>query len=195
LFKQITVILCFLHEVSSTPSMTFIKIRDRAKKAFGELGQEVQKRVWEAYHVPSKHAFAQRLRRLREWASDALPESEMRQKTLDLCGKRDEFSPSYDHPSAHRTSNMVDRLMRFLDRASFNAQYFHGLPPSAENRARALALLWNFCPSSPETVNRHGGQSSPAERLNGKWYADNWLENLLVSGSMNGVEQDPQNPL
>ena len=37
LFKQITVILCFLHAV--------IKIRDRAKKAFGELGQEVQKRV------------------------------------------------------------------------------------------------------------------------------------------------------
>jgi hypothetical protein len=31
--------------------------------------------------------------------------------------------------------------------------------------------------------------------LNGKRYADNWLENLLVSGSMNGVEQDPQNPL
>lgn len=187
MFKQITVILCFLH--------AFIKIRDRAKKAFGELGQEVQKRVWEAYHAPSKRAFAQRLRRLREWASDALPESEMRQKTLDLCDKRDEFSPSYDHPSAHRTSNMVDRLMRFLDRAFFNAQYFHGLPQSAENRARALALLWNFCPSSPETVNKHGGQSSPAERLNGKWYADNWLENLLVSASMNGVEQDPQNPL
>ncbi len=30
---------------------------------------------------------------------------------------------------------------------------------------------------------------------NGKRYADNWLENLLVSGSMNGIEQDPQNPL
>jgi hypothetical protein len=187
LFNQITVILCFLHG--------WIKIRDRAKKSFGELGHEVQRRVWEAYRATSKRAFAQRLRRLREWASDALPASEMKQKTLDLCNKRDEFSPSYDHPLAHRTSNMVDRLMRFLDRAFFNAQYFHGLPQSAENRARALALLWNFCPSSPATVKKHGGQSSPAERLNGKCYADNWLENLLVSGSMNGVEQDPQNPL
>jgi hypothetical protein len=187
LFKQITVILCFLHG--------WIKIRDRAKKAFGELGQEVQKRVWEAYHAPNKRSFSQRLRRLRAWASNALPESEMKSKTLDLCDKRDEFSPSYDHPSAHRTSNMVDRLMRFLDRAFFNAQYFHGLAQSAENRVRALALLWNFCPSSPETVKKHGGQSSPAERLNGKCYADNWLENLLVSGSMNGVEQIPQNPL
>jgi hypothetical protein len=186
-FKQITVILCFLHAV--------IKIRDRAKKAFGELGQEVQKRLWNAYHGPSKRAFAQRLRRLRAWASEALPASEMKQKTLDLCDKRDAFSPSYDHPLAHRTSNMVDRLMRFLDRAFFKAQYFHGLPESAENRVRALALLWNFCPSSPQTVKKHGGQACPAERLNGKSYADNWLENLLVSGSMNGVEMDPQNPL
>src|SRR5918992_1501054 len=145
LFNQITVILCFLH--------AFIKIRERAKKAFGERGQEVQRRVWEAYHAPGKRAFAQ------------------------------------------RTSNMVDRLMRFLDRAFFNAQYFHGLPEAAESRVRALALLWNFCPSSPETVKKHGGQSCPAERLNGKCYADNWLENLLVSGSMNGVEHDPQNPL
>jgi hypothetical protein len=187
LFHQITIILCFLH--------AWIKIRDRAKKAFGELGQEVQKRVWEAYHAPSKRAFSQRLRRLRAWASEGLPDSEMKQKTLDLCDKRDEFSPTYDHPLAHRTSNMVDRLMRFLDRAFFNAQYFHGLSESAENRVRALALLWNFCPSSPETVKKHGGQSCPAERLNGTCYADNWLENLLVSGSMNGVEQDPQNPL
>ena len=187
LFNQITVVLCFLH--------AFIKIRDRAKKSFGELGQELQKRVWEAYRATSKRAFSQRLRRLRAWASGALPESEMKQKTLDLCDKRDALSLSYDHPLAYRTSNMVDRLMRFLDRACFNAQYFHGLPESAESRVRALALLWNFCPSSPETVKKHGGRSCPAERLNGRCYADNWLENLLVSGSMNGVEQVPQNPL
>jgi hypothetical protein len=187
LFPQITVIWCFL------PAC--INIRDRAKKAFGDLGHELQRRVWEAYRASQKRAFAQRLRRLREWASDALPESEMKHKTLDLCDKRDALSPSYDHPLAHRTSNMVDRLMRCLDRAFFNAQSFHGLPEAAESRVRALALLWNFCPSSPETVKKHGGQSCPAERLNGKRYADNWLENWLVSGSMNGVEHDPQNPL
>jgi|RhiMetdeSRZDD1v2_1073273.scaffolds.fasta_scaffold348719_1 TIR domain-containing protein len=54
---------------------------------------------------------------------------------------------------------------------------------------------WNFCPSSPKTVRKYAGQACPAERLSGKRYADNWLENVLVSGSMNGVEQDPQNPL
>jgi len=187
LFDQITVILCFLH--------AFIKIRDRSKKSFGELGQELQRRVWEVYRGQNKRVFSQRMRRLKEWALKVLPESEMKQKTLDLCAKRDAFSQSYDHPSSHRTSNMVDRLMRFLDRAFFNAQYFHGKPESSESRVRSLALLWNFCPSSPETVKKHGGQSCPAERLNGKRYADNWLENLLVSGSMNGVELDPQNPL
>jgi hypothetical protein len=187
LFKPIAVILCFLH--------AWIKVRDRTKKSFGELGQKVQKRIWDTYHAPSKRAFSQRLRRLRAWASEALPESDMKRHTLELCDKRDDFSQSYDHPCAYRTSNMVDRLMKFFDRAFFNAQYFHGLPESAENRVRALALLWNFCPSSPETMKKHGGQACPAERLNGKCYADNWLENLLVSGSMNGVEQDPQNPL
>ena len=187
MFTQIAVILCFLH--------AFLTIRDRATKTLGDAFAQVQKRVWEAYHTPSKRAFSQRLRRLREWAETALPDCVMKSHTLDLCGKRDQFSQSYDHPEAHRTSNMVDRLMKFLDRAFFNAQYFHGMSDSAESRVRALALLWNFCPSSPQTVRKHAGQACPAERLNGKRYADNWLENLLVSGSMNGVEQDPQNPL
>jgi hypothetical protein len=65
----------------------------------------------------------------------------MQHKTLDVCDKRDDLSPSYDHPLAPRTSNLVDRLMRCLDRAFFNAQYFHGLFESAEPRVRALALL------------------------------------------------------
>jgi hypothetical protein len=187
LFTQITVILCFLH--------AFFKIRDQATKTLGNAFAQVQKRVWEAYHAPSKRAFSQRLRRLRAWAATALPDCGMRSRTLALCEKRDQFSKSYDHPQAQRTSNMVDRLMKFLDRAFFNAQYFHGMPDSAESRVRALALLWNFCPSSPETVRKYAGQACPAARLNGKRYANNWLENLLVCGSMNGVEQDPQNPL
>jgi hypothetical protein len=132
---------------------------------------------------------------LRAWAETALPDGVRKSRTLDWCEKRAQFSKSYDHPEAHRTSKMVDRLRKFLDRAFFHAQYFHGRPDSAESRGRAFALLWNFCPSSPETGRKYAGQACPAERLNGKRYADNWLENLLVSGSMNGVEQDPQNPL
>lgn len=187
LFPTITVILCFLH--------AFLKIRDRATQALAECFEQVSQKVWRAYRAPSKAAFAQRLRRLREWAEVKLPDSPMKGHTLDLCDKRAQFSRCYDHDRAHRTSNLVDRLMKFLDRACFNAQYFHGTLASAEQRVRALALLWNFCPSSPGTVNKHHGQRCPAERLNGKRYADNWLENLLVSGSMNGLRHHQQNPL
>ena len=85
--------------------------------------------------------------------------------------------------------------MQCLDRACFQAQSCHGRPEGAESRVRAGAWLWHCCPASPQTVRNHAGQACPAARLNGKRYADKWLENLLVCGSMNGVEQDPQNPL
>ena len=70
-----TLILCFLH--------AFLKIRDRTTKAFAEVGRTVHQRVWEAYHAPSKRAFSQRLRRLKEWAEQALPDGAMRRHTLD----------------------------------------------------------------------------------------------------------------
>jgi len=187
LFPTITVILCFLH--------AFLKIRDRATKALAEAFDQVRERVWQAYRAPTKAAFAQRLRRLREWATRTLPDSPMKNHTLDLCDKRAQFTRSYNYQWAHRTSNMVDRWMKFLDRACFNGQYFHGTLISAELGMRALALLWNFCPSSPDTVRKHRGQRCPAERLNGKRYAENWLENLLVSASMNGSRPYQQNPL
>jgi hypothetical protein len=76
-----------------------------------------------------------------------------------------------------------------------NTQYFHGTLALVELRVRALALRWNFCPSSPSTVKKHQGQCCPAERLNGKRYTENWLGNLLVSGSMNGLKHYQQNPL
>jgi len=63
LCTHMTVILGFLH--------AFLKIRDRATKALGEAFAQVHKRVWEAYHAPSKRAFSQRLRRLRAWAETA----------------------------------------------------------------------------------------------------------------------------
>ena len=187
LFPRITLILCFLH--------AFLKIRDRATKTLAEVFDPLREKVWQAYRAPTKTGFAQRLRRLREWAEQNLPDSPMREHTLQLCKKRVQFSCSYDHEQAHRTSNLVDRLIRFLDRACFNGQYFHGTLVSAEWRVRALALLWNFCPSSPATVKKYHGQRCPAERLNGKCYSENWLENLLVSGSMNGLRHHQQNPL
>jgi hypothetical protein len=129
LFTHMTVILCFLH--------AFLKMRDRATKTLGEALAQVQTRVWKAYHAPSTRALSQRLRRLRAWAETAFPDGMMKSHTLGLCEKRNQFSKGYEHPGAHRTSHMGDRLMKFLDRAFFHAQYFHGMPDSAESRVRA----------------------------------------------------------
>ncbi len=187
LFPGITVILCFFH--------AFIKIRSRATKALTESFHKASEKVWDAYNAVSRASFAQRLRRLKEWTAEHVPDSPMKDNILDLCAKRSMFSKSYDHKNAHRTSNMVDRLMKFIDRACFDGMYFHGTRESGNQRVRALALLWNFCPSSPATVKKHGGQMCPAERLNGKRYHDVWLANLLVSASMNGNYAYQQNPL
>src|SRR5207302_7049749 len=82
LFKGVTLILCFLH--------SFLKIRDRAvhlKEGFTSL----RERVWEAYHAPDARSFSQRLRRLREWATDHVEKEVVREKVLSLCTKRGAF--------------------------------------------------------------------------------------------------------
>jgi hypothetical protein len=172
LFLSINVIQCFLH--------AFIKIRSRATKALQASFAEASEKVWDAYKATNKASFAQRLRRLKEWASEQIPESPMKDNVLNLCSKINLFAKGYDHENAHRTSNMIDRLMRFIDRACFDGMYFHGTLESGNQRVRALAILWNFCPSSPATVKKYRGQMCPAERLNGKRYDDSWLVNLLV---------------
>jgi hypothetical protein len=173
----------------------WLTIRARATSTRGDALAQVHKRVWTAYHAPSTRACSQRLRRLRAWAPTARPAGVRQRSTLDGCGKRARFRTLDAHPAAQRTSNRVDRLLQFVARALFHAPYFHGMPDAAESRVRACALLWHCCPSSPQPVRKHAGHAGPAERLNGKRYADNWREHLLVCGSMNGVEQDPQNPL
>ncbi|WP_339138273.1 MAG: hypothetical protein WGN25_08490 [Candidatus Electrothrix sp. GW3-4] len=60
---------------------------------------------------------------------------------MDLCAKRQFFIKSYDHKNAHRTSNMVDRLMKSIDRACFDSMYFYGTLEAGNRRVRALALL------------------------------------------------------
>lgn len=52
-------------------------------------------------------------------------------------------------------------------------------------------------PSNLRTIKKHGEQHmSPAERLNQKRYHDDWLQNLLVSSSLQGVIRlPPHNPV
>ena len=187
LFPNIAVILCFLH--------AFIKIRSRATKVLRESFAQVSEKAWDAYQAENKASFAQRLRRLKEWAFRQVPDSPINKHIMELCASRRRFINSCDHKNTHRTGNTVDLLMKFTDRACFDSMYFHGTLEAGNRRVGALALLWNFCPSSPATVKKHNGKICPAERLNGKRYDDMRLNNLLVSASMNGTSGYQQNPL
>ena len=92
----------------------------------------------------------------------------------------------YDYSEGQRTSNMLDRLMKYQDRRLYATQNFHGNIESAEAAIRAHALLINFCPFSTQVIDKKGGIHSPFEQLNGFRYRNNWLENLLAAASLGG---------
>ncbi|MGB0383640.1 MAG: hypothetical protein ACPGWR_02355 [Ardenticatenaceae bacterium] len=106
--------------------------------------------------------------------------------TLKLCGRADEYALAYDHPTCYRTSNMIDRHMDPMDRYLNSGRYFHGHLQSAEERIRAWALMHNFLPYCPRS-KASKKYISPAHKLNHFVYHDSWLENLLVSASMDGI--------
>ena len=176
LFPKVVILLCFLH--------SWLKIRDRAKH-LKEVFAEVSRRVWEAYHAPDRRSFAQRLRSLRKWATEHLTGIVL-ETVLDLCGKRDRWSKAYHHPGGHRTSNMLDRLMRGMNRYFDHGQHFHGSLEASRLHCRAWALLSNFAPWHPATTRQNQGWHCPAERLNRHRYHDCRLQNLLISASLAG---------
>jgi hypothetical protein len=185
LFSPVVILLCFLH--------AWLKIRDRAKH-LKELFAEVSRRVWEAYHAPDRRRFAQRLRWLRQWATDHLTGIVL-EKVLDLCQKRDRWSVAYRHPDGYRTSNMLDRIMRGMNRYFDHGQHLHGSRAACRWHCRAWALLFNFAPWHPATTRANESWRCPAERLNRHRYHDCWLQNLLISASLGGYRCPlPQNP-
>jgi len=176
LFKGVIILPCFLH--------AWLKIRDRAKH-LKELFADVSRRVWEAYHAPDRRSFGQRLRRLQQWATENLT-GIIREKVLSLCSKRKLWSKAYLHPDGHRTSNMLDRLMRGMNRYFDHGQHLHGSLEACRWHCRAWALLANFAPWHPATKRQNEDWRCPAERLNRHRYHDCWLQNLLISASLGG---------
>ena len=43
-----------------------------------------------------------------------------------LCGRSQEYAAAYSHPGGHRTSNMLDRVMRGMNRYFDRGQHLHG---------------------------------------------------------------------
>jgi len=172
LYPMVVLIRCFLH--------AWLRIRERGKKSehFFDLGE----RVWGVYYSATKSVMGQRIRRLREWAMKHVS-GVLLDKTLDLCNKQVEWSLWYENENAYTTSNELDRLMRSQNRYFDRGQHFHGTLESANLRSRAWAILHNYWDWGRKTRAENDGYRCPAERLNGKRYADNWLENLLVATS------------
>jgi hypothetical protein len=178
LFPRIVIIECFLH--------AFIKIRDRGrhlKETFNSLSQ----RVWDVYRAADASSFRSKAEELRQWAEQNTT-GYVQEAVFKLCAKVDRFVLAYDHPNAHRTSNMLDRHMNPMARWLDGARFFHGHWTSAEQAARSWALLHDFAPYCPRAkVSRQF--SSPAHKLNGFVYHQNWLHNLLISTSMSGISR------
>lgn len=187
LFSMVKVMECFLH--------AFLKVRDRATKRLGASFDEAADKIWDCYRAASKRSLAQQIRRLREWASETVAECPMKDNILKLCKKKDRWLRHFDCPSAHRTSNMLDRLMRSMKRHAYNAQMFHSKDTEkTTGNFRAFALLYNFTPSCPAAWRGEGEWKSPAERLNQFTYHENWLRNLQIASSMGGFRHQ-RNPL
>lgn len=179
LFPAIVIIQCFLH--------AFLKIRSCAKRMKNEF-PHIQEMVWNAYHAETTTTFLERILDLQIWAYLHLPPGNVVTAICKLCDKAPLFVLAYDYPDAYRTSNMIDRHMKPLDLYLQRTSFFNGHLSSAERSLRAWALCHNFLPYSPRAKV---GKSfrSPAHKLNGFLYRDNWLENLLVSASMRGFQQ------
>lgn len=181
LFPLITIIQCFLH--------AFLKIRNCCKKRFKETYPAIAQRVWDAYNVIDAAAFRAEIASLQNWAHEKLQGTgSALQSVLKLCAKADQFVLAFEHPNAYRTSNMIDRHMLPMDKWLFQRQSFHGHLASAEKTVRAWAIFhsfWEYCPRA----NARKKFKSPAHKLNGFVYHDNWLHNLLISTSMAGANR------
>ena len=184
LFPSTLLILCFLH--------AWLNVRDRGKH-LGELFHDASRRIWLAFHATTRRSFSQRLRQLRTWATHHLTGIVL-DKVLKLCDKRPLFAKAYRRPGCHRTSNMLDRVMRSMHRYFFDGQHLHGALATSRLHVRGWALLWNFSPWHPDIARKHTGWRSPAERLNQHRYHDSWLHNLLLSASLGGYRLRPRRP-
>jgi hypothetical protein len=178
-FPLVTLLRCFLHG--------WLNIRSRGKlnDAFAGLSEK----VWEAFAAPTRRSFGQRMRRLWEWAKANVQGAWVLEQVHKLCDRKGEYGRAYDHPGGHRTSNMLDRLMRSMSRYFDDGQHLHGSPEAVGLHCRAWALLYNFRPWHPATERANNGWRSPAERLNKHRYHGDWLQNLLVSASLGGYRR------
>ena len=136
-FPLICILRCFLHAMLSLRNVSTQRTKD--------LYDIMVEKAWQVYEAGTARSFSQRLRRLREWGS-TLADSPLKAKLLKLCQHKQGFLPAYQFPHCLRTSHMIDRLMKGMDKYVFAKQYFHGTLVSAQLGIRAYCLVSNFRP-------------------------------------------------
>ncbi|WP_422923373.1 hypothetical protein [Singulisphaera sp. PoT] len=182
LFPMAMMLRCFPHDWPG--------IRSRVKLS-GSF-RERSTRVWESYRAPSRGCFAQRLRRLREWSRHREMSAWLLKRVEAPCGRSREYAAAYSHPGGHRTSNMLDRPLRGMNRDFDRGQYLHGSAAACRLHCRAWAWLANYVPWHPAVARAKEGWRYSVERLNRHRLQDGWLQNLLVSASLGGHDSSPK---
>jgi len=135
LFNEIVLILCFLH--------SYIKIRSISKKE--PLKSELFNQVWDAYKADNKTDFIHKIIQIDQWAKKNINSLTVLAQVEKMKNNVQLFATSFDC-EGKRTSNMVDRAIKPIDKFLSNAQYFHGNLSSAQLTIRALAIGYNFLP-------------------------------------------------
>jgi hypothetical protein len=179
LFPLVVLLRCFLHG--------WLNVRSRGK--LSDTFAALSERVWRAYRAPDRRSFGQRVRRLWEWAKANVSGAWLLGQVGKMCGRAKAYGLAYAHPGGHRTSNMLDRVMRSMNRYFDSGQHLHGSQEAGARHVRAWALLYNFRPWHPAVARANGGWRCPAERLNQHRYHDDWLQNLLASASLGGYRR------
>ncbi len=172
LFPGIVTILCFLHG--------FLKVRDR-----GRSEHELHERIWEIYHSTNIQMFDRRMKAFRKWFESKKWSQSISEMTAKLWKRSRQYRQAFKHDDCYRTSNQVDRLMNRMTRLMYSGRGLHGNHTSSEHRLRGWALMVNFVPYAVRS-NVERSHRCPAHQLSNICYSENWLENLLVSASMNG---------
>jgi len=178
--QSLVIINCFLHAL--------LGIKNVATKKTAEIFDQVKNKAWNIYRAKNKHTFSQRIRRFMQWSKN-IADIKIKEKVLKLCDKKYSFMVCFDFENAHRTSNMIDRLMDFMDKFLYNRKYLKGKKETAQKSMTAFCLLHNF---RPYCSSKEQNARSPFEKLNGFQYHDNWLHNLLIATSRNGFRNYQQ---
>jgi len=185
LYSKALHLLCFLH--------AFIAVRTGGQKKHRQDFSHAAEMIWDAYRSEMPSEMLRKLAALKKWAYK-LADSKMKDKILKLCAKRKYWIWHYSYEKGHRTSNMLDRLMRQMDRRIFMMLNFRGGQEKASSFIRAFALILNYAPFAPQTVKKNGGLTSRAHRLNNKLYHKEWHKNMLIATSLRGFHHFKTNP-